>query len=394
MVIQRRLMSILLGLAAGLMPLNRLEAAPLRGVWLTNIDSAVLYDPQNLTQALERLEELGVNTLYPTVWNGGYTLYPSPTGKTWLGKPQLPELEGRDFLAELIPQAKARNQRVIAWFELGLMTPAEAPWLKNRRDWLTQTATGETIWLEGKTLPRVWLNPLHPEVQRLMTEILVDLATRYDLDGIQLDDHFGYPAEMGYDPLTVAQFQADHGGENPPLPPALDPQQDCVSQNRSWQAWVDWRADRLTEFTETLVKTLRRSKPGLIISVSPNPQTFSKNCFLLDWQAWQKRGLIDELALQVYRRDFGAFQRELLKPEVQRVKEEIPVLVGVLAGLKGAPMPLADLEAQVRWAQNQGFSGVSFFFYESLWNFGPESPALRQKALRELLNQRRHAPKN
>ena len=45
----------------------------LRGVWLTNIDSNVLFERDRLSAALERLHQLNFNTVYPTVWNWGYT---------------------------------------------------------------------------------------------------------------------------------------------------------------------------------------------------------------------------------------------------------------------------------------------------------------------------------
>ena len=48
-----------------------------RGVWLTNVDSDVLFSRDNTTEAIANLAELNFNTLYPTVWNWGYTLYPS-----------------------------------------------------------------------------------------------------------------------------------------------------------------------------------------------------------------------------------------------------------------------------------------------------------------------------
>ena len=38
-----------------------------RGVWLTNVDSEVLFSSQNLKNALNRLNKLNFNTIYPTV---------------------------------------------------------------------------------------------------------------------------------------------------------------------------------------------------------------------------------------------------------------------------------------------------------------------------------------
>ena len=52
----------------------------IRGVWLTNIDSDVLFEQSKLKNGIEKLAKLNFNTLYPTVWNWGYTLYPSQVG--------------------------------------------------------------------------------------------------------------------------------------------------------------------------------------------------------------------------------------------------------------------------------------------------------------------------
>ncbi len=56
-------------------------ASELRGVWLTNIDSDVLFERDRLKGSLQRLDELNFNTIYPAVWNWGYTLYPSKVSK-------------------------------------------------------------------------------------------------------------------------------------------------------------------------------------------------------------------------------------------------------------------------------------------------------------------------
>jgi uncharacterized lipoprotein YddW (UPF0748 family) len=62
------------------------EKHEIRGVWLTSIDSEVLFKRETLKDALDRLADLKFNTIYPTVWNWGYTLYPSKVAEKVTGR--------------------------------------------------------------------------------------------------------------------------------------------------------------------------------------------------------------------------------------------------------------------------------------------------------------------
>ena len=384
----RSLVLIFLGLAVlGLTLISRPSLSQnssfqeIRGVWLTNIDSDVLFKAESTENAIADLAKLQFNTLYPTVWNWGQTLYPSQIAQLHTGKLIDPSegLQDRDLLQEIVKQGHREKMAVIPWFEFGFMAPADSTLAKNHPDWLTQKPDGETIWLEGKTHERVWLNPLHPEVQQLISDLTLEIVNQYDIDGIQFDDHFGYPADFGYDPLTLKLYQGEHSGKLPPNPPVLKPVEDCVVNDSEWQAWVDWRSQKITEYMAKLSQQIKAVKPQILVSISPNPQRFSKNCFLLDWQSWQQQGLIDQLVLQVYRNQLSDFQRELQKPEVQTTKQQIPVAIGILSGLKNRPLPMSKIQEQVNFVRDKKFAGVSFFFYESLWNLGKESPEERQK---------------
>ncbi|MEC4983259.1 MAG: family 10 glycosylhydrolase [Oscillatoria sp. PMC 1068.18] len=345
----------------------------LRGVWLTNIDSDVLFSKNQITDAVKRLDDLNFNTLYPTVWNDGYTLYPSQVAESVIGRKVHPEagLQSRDFLKEIIAAGHAKNMAVIPWFEFGFMAPAESQLAKRHPEWLTKRENGSTVWLEGGRIERVWLNPLNPEVQQFITNLLVEIVTNYDLDGIQLDDHFGFPYDFGYDNYTINLYRQEHAGKNPP------------SDAKNIE-WIRWRADKVTEYMKQVFAAVKDSQPTALISVSPNPQEYSLEYFLLDWEKWERLGLIEELIVQVYRDDYDRFVRELNQPEMEAARLHIPVGVGILSGLKGRNVPFSQIEKQVETVRDKGFAGVSFFFYESLWNYTSETPTVRQAAIKEM----------
>lgn len=335
----------------------------LRGVWLTNIDSDVLFSQRNLRRGLQRLQRLNFNTIYPTVWNWGYTLYPSAVAENVIGQALDPEpgLQGRDMLAEAVEYGHARGLAVIPWFEFGFMAPADSALARRHPDWITNRADGSQIVLEGKH-ERVWLNPFHPQVQQFITVAIAEIVTNYNIDGIQFDDHLGLPVELGYDAYTVGRYQQEHRGQKPSTDPR-DPE------------WVRWRADKITEVMTHIFHTVKALKPECLVSVAPNPQEFAYNEFLQDWQAWRERGLIEELIVQVYRDRLESFRTELNAPSLQAAQNHIPVSIGILTGLKNRPVETELIQDQVQAARRAGFSGVSFFFYESL---GARDPVFRQ----------------
>ena len=104
------------------------DRGEIRGVWLTNIDSDAMYSPISTKLAVNRLARLNFNTIYPTVWQGGYTLYPSPVAERVFGTSldPHPELQGRDVLREIVKEGHKKGLAVIPWFEFGFMAPAES----------------------------------------------------------------------------------------------------------------------------------------------------------------------------------------------------------------------------------------------------------------------------
>ena len=358
----------------------------LRGVWMTNIDSEVLFSRAALEPALDKLSELNFNTVYPTVWNWGYTLFPSAVAERTTGFKQglypdlgqsgrqqaLEDAQGdRDMLLEIIELGHARNLKVIPWFEFGFMAPSDSALAARHPDWLTQKNDGTLTTPEGDH-NRVWLNPFHPEVQSFILDLVNEISANYDIDGFQVDDHMGLPFAYGYDPYTVNLYKQEHGGQSPPV----DPKE---------AEWTRWRADKITDFMGEVFATLKSNKPTAVMSVSPNPHVFAYEFYLQDWDTWLKRGYVEELIIQLYRTDLGRFVWEMGQDAAQFARAHIPTSVGVLSGLRGRSVPMDVIAEQVEAVRDRNFAGVTFFFYETLWNLSSEGTlAERQNALAEL----------
>ena len=358
-------------------PPSRAQQPELRGVWLTANDMPVLRDRRRMQATVNQLADLQFNRLYAVVWNGGMTYYPSPVSEgrqlqdfTYRG------LQGQDVIGELIAAGRNRGLLVMPWFEFGFMAPPDSELARRHRNWLTQKRDGglTSISAAGEV---VWLNPFRPEVQQLITDLVLEVVSQYDAEGIQFDDHMSLPREFGYDPFTVALYRKDTGSD----PPA----------NAEASAWVKWRADRLTAFMDRLAKAVRAARPGTIISISPNYYDFAYKLQLQDWRTWVERGIADELLIQIYRSDLASYLPHLSRPEVQEARRRIPTAIAVMSGQRNRPTAVPLIREKVQANRDQGL-GVAFFYLESLWSLGPEPAAERIAALFELLNRRLTSP--
>ncbi|MBE9029662.1 glycoside hydrolase family 10 protein [filamentous cyanobacterium LEGE 11480] len=341
----------------------------IRGVWLTNNDMTVLKDRRKLGTVMNKLSQLKFNTLYPVIWNSGYVTYPSQVAKKAGIQPFVYRgTEGQDILADVIAQGRRQKMLVIPWFEFGFMAPQTSELAINHPDWLTQQRNGKqtSISAAGEV---AWLNPFRPEVQKFITDLVVEAVSNYDVDGIQFDDHMSLPYTFGYDPYTVALYKKEMKKDPPTNPKDA--------------AWTKWRADKLTEFMVKLKQEIRQRKPNAIVSVSPNYAAYAYKFQLQDWHTWVKKGVVDELIVQVYRSDLRSFKHTIMRSEMVEARKKIPTAVGILTGLRRRPVPLKQVQSQV-YAANERGMGTVFFYLESLWSEGPESPDARQSGLKYL----------
>lgn len=319
-----------------------------RAVWLTDLGTAALSASNRLDEFSYRLARLHFNTVYPAVWDRGYTLYPSQVALEHTGRRQSPIVKRLPFgdpLRKLVKEGHRQQLQVIPWFEYGLSIPESSELLAYHPDWVTVTSQGDryidkppqpSAWLQklpsswrrgiieltgGNT---VWLNPFHPGVQQFLVDLIVEAVEEYDIDGIALDDHFGLPVQLGYDRFTVSLYQQEHGGRVPP-------------NNFDRPEWVAWRAQKLTELMAKISRAVKAVDPDCLISVQPNPSRFAYQRYLQDWVGWTRQKLLDEIVLQAYRETPAAVAEVLQEPGARQGRQYVPVVGGIYSGRLSSP---------------------------------------------------------
>jgi uncharacterized lipoprotein YddW (UPF0748 family) len=277
------------------------------------------------------------------------------------------------MLQELIELAHEADMAVIPWFEFGFMAPGEYRLHTEHPDWFTQRLDGTQDIPMGNEV-FTWMNPFHPQTRSLLLQLVGEVLDNYDVEGIQVDDHLGLPVDMGYDPYTVALYRREHGGSAPP-------------EDENDEAWMRWRADKITEFMREVRSAIDRRQPGALLSVSPNPYPFSYAKYLQDWPTWEAEGILDEVIVQIYRDDLARFVWELNKPATASARKSTPTSIGLLSGLKGRPTDVDLLTEQLQAVRDRGYAGVSYFFYQSLWAPGKETMTEREQQFQTSFSQ-------
>ena len=339
------------------------------GVWLTNSPSPLYYDKQKLKTAVDELEKAGFSVLYPNVWSRGTTFHTSQIA------PLEPALKTAgvdlDPICSLSKEAHQRGMKVVPWFEYGLMEPADAAVVEEHPEWVLSRANGDSVMkMHGKEM--VWLNPAHPQVRERFIGLVVEVMKRCRMDGLQLDDHFAWPVELGYDPYTTALYTAEFG---------ITPPRDHT--NRYWMAW---RRRKLTGLLRELRIRLEKEALPVRISLSPGPFRFAYNHWLQDWELWAIGELIDDLVVQNYAYSLRGYAKDLDQPALRKAREwGMPVQIGVLAGFGKRTTSMDVLKEKVRLANDRGY-GVIYFYWEGLWgkHSGSEGSQFRKDSFMKM----------
>ena len=344
----------------------------LSGTWMTHLGASLMYYSTRLDETVAELAQQGITTLYPAVWNHGHTLFDSQVVRNAGGSARNPwvnlPIPFSDPLSGLVTQTRRQQLRLIPWFEYGLMIPTDSEIIKRHPDWLTQRQDrsisdpqksptsnfmNPLASLRKAVLGKKqgWLNPFHADVQQFLIDLIVEVVTRYPVDGIQLDDHFGLPIEYGYDPYTVALYQFEHQGDRP--------------GDASNPEWMEWRARKFTELMTRIYKSVKTARKDAIVSLSPNSADYAYRTSLQDWAKWVNLNLLDEVIVQLYRPTLTSLQTELDNPSLQALSQKVSLGIGLYTGPFNQAKSASQIKREVEAVRSAGYAGTSFFCWET-----------------------------
>lgn len=349
----------------------RINAQPvqeLRGVWITNVASTVMNSDAAIAEAMDYLASAGFNVVFPVVWNGGYTLYPSDVMKGTFGTEIHPSFAGRDPLDRIIIEAHRNGMEVIPWFEYGFAAYYAfdasdiGPILTAKPAWALRNSSGQIATKNGEYPQFVWMSGIHPEVQDFMISLVTEVVDRYDVDGVQGDDRLpAMPVEGGYETSTADLYRAEHAGASPP------------TDYRN-SAWMRWRADKLNAFFARLRDSVKVRGEHLILSTGPSEYAWGYPEYLQDSKTWLDSSIVDHLIPQLYPSNRSTPQETIneytfrLDRALGYVQAEMKdrLFAGVLARVGSYNIEPSTAVSIIGLNRARGVMGETYFFYEGL----------------------------
>ncbi len=201
---------------------------------------------------------------------------------------------------------------------------------------------------EGKE--QRWLCPSHPENFKLELDSMLEVARKYDVDGLHFD-YIRYPGRSHcYCDGCRKRFEADTGLKVKDWP------RDCHS-GELHDPYHDWRCGQITRLVEAVSREAKKLKPEIKISAAVfGAYPDCRENVGQDWVEWVKAGYLDFLCPMDYTQSDPNFIG-LVENQLRLVDGRIPVYPGI-----GAFRLTPDrVVGQIHHARSLGASGFTVF---------------------------------
>ncbi len=143
-------------------------------------------------------------------------------------------------------------------------------------------------------------DPGHPLALEYTVNVALDLVNHFDIDGIHFDYIRFTANNQGYNPTSLARFNARYGRTGKPS-----------ASNALFQ---QWRRDQVTAVVRQVYARIQQSKPwvkqsGSFVTWNPSPTSSTRAGFqgtrpyydvYSDWDAWLQEGIVDMAVPMTY----------------------------------------------------------------------------------------------
>jgi uncharacterized lipoprotein YddW (UPF0748 family) len=200
-----------------------------------------------------------------------------------------------------------------------------------------------------------WLCPSHPDNQKLEIDAMVEVATKYEVDGIHFD-YIRYPGPEGcFCDGCRQRFEKSIGRK-------VDRWPADVQTGSLRQAWLDFRRDNITAVVAAVSQAVRAARPKVKISAAVfGNWAADRDGVGQDWKLWCDKGYLDFVCPMDYTPDSGEFESLVTRQRTWAGK--VPCYPGIGLSTWPAPGDVFLLLKQIRITRATGSGGFTIFDY-------------------------------
>ena len=258
----------------------------------------------------KELTEAGFNMVLPNMLWGGRAHYASdvlPRSTTF-------EKYG-DQIAQCVAAARKYGLQVHVWKVNWNLSGAPQDFVvRMRRERRNQVS------VDGKD--HDWLCPSHPENFQLELTSMLEVARKYEVDGLHFD-YIRYPdRDKCYCAGCRARFEEQTGKKVANWP------DDCYAGPLR-DIYAQWRCDQITRLVKAVHDEAKRLRPEIEISAAVfGAYPSCRESVAQDWPAWVKAGYLDFVCPMDYSQSDLEFTA-LVTNQLKLVNGRIPVYPGI-----------------------------------------------------------------
>lgn len=282
------------------------DGREMRGAWITTVKNVDYPSSKYLTveeqkkefvEIVDLYKKIGINAVFVQVRPAADAFYESkyePWSEWLTGEQGLAPKPLYDPLKFMIKECKERDIEFHAWVNpfRAVANTENADISKNH----ISNRNPEWFFTYGKNK---YFNPGIPEVRQWIISIIVDIVSRYDIDGIHFDDYFYPYPEKNENNKIIA------------IPDFFT----FKKYNKTFNNIADWRRNNMDVFIHKVNDTIKSIKPYLKFGVAPSGVWRNKKIdtkgsntvglahydyLYADVVKWLKNGWIDYVAPQLY----------------------------------------------------------------------------------------------
>jgi uncharacterized lipoprotein YddW (UPF0748 family) len=201
-----------------------------------------------------------------------------------------------------------------------------------------------------------WLCPSHPENQKLEIESMLEIARKYDVDGLHFD-YIRYPGSEGcFCPGCRARFEATIGRKVNKWPADVRNDGELVAK------WSDFRRQQITTVVAAVAERARQIRPGIRISAAVFQNwPVDRDAVGQDWRLWCQKGYLDFVCPMDYTASGGHFQQMVQKQFAWAGK--VPCYPGIGVSTWSDPTDICKLIEQINITRQLKTGGFTVFNY-------------------------------